>query len=99
MLMNEIDEIKERFMQVELEQKRSFIDSLTALFEEKELEWGNRYDNAAVEEKLALLNGSMELRQLIYALKGQALLTSRKPYDEGNAVWLALSRYFDAIES
>lgn len=98
-MMNEIDEIKEKFMQLELEQKQSFIDSLTVLFEEKEIEWGNRYDNAAVEEKLSILKGSVELRQLNYALRDQAQLTRRKPYDESNAVWLALSKYFDAIES
>ncbi|MGI2146555.1 hypothetical protein [Shewanella frigidimarina] len=93
--MDEITDLKEQFRILELPQKLNFIDALTHLFEQKEIELGHSYDNAAVEEKLKLLNRTMGLRQLIYSLKDQSRTTRKNPYDEANVVWNALSQYFD----
>ena len=97
--MEDIKDIKDAFENLEHAAKLSFIDGLTDLFEQKEIEWGETYDNADVEEKFKLLRGSAELRQLIYALKEQKRNTRRYPYDKANKVWAALVEYFEATES
>ncbi|WP_429181569.1 hypothetical protein [Aeromonas salmonicida] len=91
--------LKINFQKLDLDEKLFFLGEMVSLFEKKEQENGIRYDEAEKNQKLSLLKGAVELRQLIYILRDQLFIISRKPYDEGNAVWIALKNCIAATES
>lgn len=96
--MQSADELRKTYLTLDREQKLDFLDGVTELLQRHEDSKSNEYGlTKLLRQRIALLTDSVELHQLIHAVKNQKTATRKNPRNDARELWQLIKKFIEGV--